>query len=107
MEQARALSQPTGAPSNKIAVLMRDNYGIAAQTVTVGTVKVQRGRRNGRREVTPGLIEADPDMRTYATYLVGRYIEWRKKGQHIDGRRFSPGSAHGVLSEGFGSATSV
>jgi hypothetical protein len=68
-------------------------------------------RRSGfpkaRREITPGLIEAEVDMRTYANYLVGRYIDWRKKGQDIDGRRFSPGSAHGILGEGFGSPTSV
>jgi hypothetical protein len=31
----------------------------------------------------------------------------RKKGFAIDRRRFSPGSAHGILAEGFGSPSSV
>lgn len=108
MGEAGALPPPSGQAPQHVAVLVGDNYGIAAQNVTVGTVKVSRERRSTqRREVTPGLIEADPDMRTYATYLVAKYIEWRKKGQKIDGRNFSPGSAHSILSEGFGSPTSV
>lgn len=108
MGEAGALTPPAEQQPQHVAVLMGDNYGIAAQTVTVGTVKVSRERRlTGRREVTPGLIEADADMRTYATYLVGKYIEWRKKGREIDGRKFLPGSAHSILSEGFGSPTSV
>jgi hypothetical protein len=87
---------------------MRDNHGIAAHTVNVETVKMQRdGNTKGRREITPGLIEADPDMRTYADYLVKKYIDWRKKGEAIDKRPFSAGSAHGILGEGFGSPSSV
>jgi hypothetical protein len=107
MAEGGGLTSPTGKPRAEQFV-MRDNYGIAAQNVTVGTVKLHQERHpTGRREVTPGLIEADPDMRTYATYLVGKYIDWRKKGRQIDGRLFAAGSAHGILSEGFGSPTSV
>lgn len=105
MAEAGALPPPKGQGAE---VSMRDNFGIAGQTVNIGTVKMQRGDKSStRREITPGLIEADPDMRTYADYLVKKYIAWRKKGQKIDKRRFSPGSAHGILSEGFGSPSSV
>ena len=87
---------------------MRDNYGLAAQIVNIDTLKMQReGGSKGRREITPGLVEADPDMRTYADYLVKKYIEWRKKGFAIDKRPFSAASAHGILGEGFGSLSSV
>jgi hypothetical protein len=40
-------------------------------------------------------------MRTYADYLVKKYIEWRKKGFAKDKRLFAAGSAHGILAEGF------
>lgn len=106
MAEAGFLGPLKGSPSAS-GPSMRDNFGVAATTVNINKVHVRRGESKGPREVTPGLIEADPDMRTYATYLVGRYIDWRKKGQHIDRRHFSPGSAHGILGEGFGSATSV
>jgi hypothetical protein len=106
MAEAGALPPPKGQITS--SVTMRDNYGIAGQTVNVGTVNMKReSNAKKRREITPGLIEADPDMRTYADYLVKRYIEWRRKGQAIDGRRFSAGSAHGILAEGFGSPSSV
>ncbi len=106
MAEAGALPLPKGqAPRGRI---MRDNYGIAGQTVNVGTVNMRRERAtSSRRSVTPGLVEANPDMRTYAQYLVKRYIDWRIKSQAIDRRRFSPASAHGILAEGFGSPTSV
>jgi hypothetical protein len=87
---------------------MRDNYGVAGTTIHIDQLNMPRPQRSsGRREITPGLIEADPDMRTYADYLVKRYIDWRKKGQKIDRRQFSAGSAHGILGEGFGSPSSV
>ena len=86
---------------------MRDNYGVnAGMYVDKLNIPRQRGSK-GRREITPGLIEADPDMRTYADYLVKKYIDWRKKGTAIDKRGFSAGSAHGILAEGFGSPSSV
>lgn len=84
-----------------------DNHGVAGQQVNIGTLNIPRQKGAGRRSITPGLIEADPDMRTYATYLVKRYIDWRKKGGRMDPRKFSPGSAHGILAEGFGSPDSV
>lgn len=107
MAEAHALPPPKGSPPPP-GTTIHHNYGVAGNTVNIGQVNMPRsGAAKGRREVTPGLIEADADMRTYANYLVGRYIDWRKKGQDIDGRRFAPGSAHGILGEGFGSPTSV
>lgn len=99
------LTQKPAAPPSPI--VGRDNHGIAAEEVHIGTLKMEREKSKGRRSITPGLIEADPDMRTYATYLVKKYISWRKKGAPIDHRKFSPGSAHGILAEGFGSPDSV
>jgi hypothetical protein len=106
MAEANALPPPKGSPSGRVFIV--DNRGIAAHTVNIQEATFYRQAPSKmRRDITPGLIEADPDMRTYANYLVGRYIEWRKKGASIDGRRFSPGSAHGILGEGFGSPSSV
>jgi hypothetical protein len=107
MGVAGALPPPKGArPEGK--VVMRDNYGLAAETVNIREFKVVGAAiAKGRRSITPGLIEADPDMRTYAGYLVKRYIEWRIKGGTVDKRHFAPGSAHGILGEGFGSPSSV
>jgi hypothetical protein len=93
-------------PAGPGPAIYGDNHGIAAKEVHIGTVKIGR-QGKGKRAATPGLIEADPDMRTYATYLVKRYILWRKNGQVIDKRRFSPASAHGILAAGFGSPDSV
>jgi hypothetical protein len=87
-------------------IVGRDNSGIAVNQVNIGTVHLRKTSK-GRRSITPGLVEANPDMRTYATYLVGKYIEWRMKGASIDKRKFSPGSAHGILAKGYGSPGSV
>lgn len=107
MAEAKALPPPKGTPPASGTVI-ENNYGVAGTTVNIEQLNMrQSAPAKGRREVTPGLIEADADMRTYANYLVGRYIDWRKKSQNIDKRRFSPGSAHGILGEGFGSPTSV
>jgi hypothetical protein len=107
MAQAGALPPPKGVQATSI-VSIQDNSGIAGHVVNINTVKLQsRSGPRTRREITPGLIEADPDMRTYATYLVGRYIKWRKNGKSVDSRLFNPGSAHGILGEGFGSPSSV
>lgn len=87
-------------------IVGRDNHGIAGQQVNVGTVKIQRPKGSKSAPIA-GLIEANPDMRTHAIYLVRQYIDWRKKGAGRDKRPFNPGSAHGILAEGFGSPTSV
>jgi hypothetical protein len=57
-----------------------DNHGIAAKEVHIGTVKIGR-QGKGKRATTPGLIEADPDMRTHANYLVKRYILCARTGR--------------------------
>jgi hypothetical protein len=107
MAESGALPPPKGSPPSP-GTTIQNNYGVAGTTVNIQQLNMRRSSSTlGRREVTPGLIEADADMRTYANYLVGRYIDWRKKAKEIDGRRFSPGSAHGILGEGFGSPSSV
>jgi hypothetical protein len=107
MAEAGALPPPKGSPPSS-GTTIQNNYGIAGTTVNIQELNMRRsGSATRRRDITPGLIEADADMRTYANYLVGRYIAWRKKGQNIDRRRFSSGSAHGILAEGFGSPSSV
>lgn len=106
MAEAGALPPPKGSlPS--AGTTIQNNYGVAGTTVNIDQLNMRSASSKKRREVTPGLIEADADMRTYANYLVARYIDWRKKGQGIDKRRFAPGSAHGILAEGFGSPSSV
>ncbi|SRR6266404_9127125 len=105
MERLKQSSKPSTPPA--VQIVGGDNHGIAAQNVNIETLRMPRRHATARREITAGLIEADPDMRTYANYLVKRYIDWRKKSFPIDGRRFSPAAAHGILAEGFGSATSV
>lgn len=86
------------------------NSGVMAGTVNVGTIKVPRNRRGKAANDLPGTVGADPDMRTYAKYLVGKYIECRLEGEkwirQYD-RPFAPGSAHGILGKGFGVSNSV
>jgi hypothetical protein len=76
----------------------------------IGSIKVPRDRRGKSPNDLPGTIGADPNMRTYAGYLVGKYIECRQKGekrvQQYD-RPFSAGSAHSILGKGFGVTNSV
>lgn len=86
------------------------NNGVMANTVNIGKLKLPRDPRGKSSRELPGTIGADPDMRTYATYLVGKYIKCRLEGekwvkQH--GRPFNSGSAHGILGEGFGVTNSV
>ena len=81
------------------------NNGVAAKRID--KVVINNKSPKGRRSNTPGLVESDPDMRTYANYLVAKYIEWRLNGKSIDKRKFSPASAHGILGEGFGCGNSV
>jgi len=107
MAEANCLPPPKGLPPPSGPV-MRDNFGVAGTSIHIEQLNMPRPKRSsGRREITPGLIEADPNMRTYADYLVKRYIAWREKGQKVDKRPFSPGAAHGMLAEGFGSPSSV
>jgi hypothetical protein len=86
------------------------NSGVMAQNVNIGSIKVPRDRRGKSANDLPGTIGANPDMRTYAKYLVGKYIECRQKGERWVQqykRAFNPGSAHGILGEGFGVSNSV
>jgi hypothetical protein len=105
------------AKPKKSPIVNGDNHGIAGLHVNIETATFKTSNGKGRRENTPGLIESDPDMRTYATDLVARYIEYRLNGQKIeDSRRnprrarprpFSPGAAHTILGTKFGSQKSV
>jgi hypothetical protein len=86
------------------------NVQVAGNTVNVGSIKVPRDRRGKSARDLPGTIGADPDMRTYAKYLVEKYIKCRKEGEkrvQQYSSPFSPGSAHGILGQGFGVTNSV
>ncbi len=98
--------KPKGKASPSLS--MRDNYGVAGANVNIEKMTVKQERK-GKSAPVPGTVGTDADMRTYADYLVKRYIEWRKKGisSGRDKRRFAPGSAHSILAEGFGSPSSV
>ena len=106
MAESDFLPPPKGQVSPGPTVAIHTNQGIAGHSVHIERVIIKRTKKN-KNEPLPGTIGADPDMRTYATYLVGKYIECRKLGQKYDRRSFSPGSAHGILGEGFGSPSSV
>ena len=106
MAEAGYLPPPKGQSPNAPVMNIQHNAGLAAHNMHIEKVQIPRNRK-AKRVPIQGLIEADPDMRTYADYLVKRYIEWRKNGQRFDKRKFSPGSAHGILAEGFGSVSSV
>lgn len=96
-------------PKSKV-VNKGTNSGLMANTVNIGTLKVPKDRAGKSSRELPGTIGADPNMRTYATYLVGKYIKCRQEGEKWVkqyGRPFSPGSAHGILGEGFGVTNSV
>ncbi|MEY3895672.1 MAG: hypothetical protein RLZZ214_1191 [Verrucomicrobiota bacterium] len=85
------------------------NVQLAGDGNTVN-VKVPRDSRGKSARDLPGTIGAEPNMRTYAKYLVDKYIECRIEGekriQQYD-RPFAPGSAHGILGKGFGVTNSV
>ena len=85
------------------------NVQLAGDGNTVN-VKVPRDSRGKSARDLPGTIGSDPDMRTYAKYLVDKYIECRLEGEkwirQYD-RPFAPGSAHGILGKGFGVSNSV
>jgi hypothetical protein len=73
-------------------------------------VKVPRDSRGRSARDLPGTIGADPDMRTYAQYLVDKYIKCRLEGEkrvQQYSRSFNPASAHGILGQGFGVTNSV
>lgn len=85
------------------------NVQIAGDENTVN-VKVVRDSKGKSPRDLPGTIGADTDMRTYAQYLVDKYIKCRLEGekriqQHK--RPFNPGSAHCILGEGYGVTNSV
>ena len=100
-------------PKNFLPVIppsMRDNYGVAGGRVHIENLIIKQDRKgSGKNPPIPGTIGADADMRTYATYLAGRYVKWRKIGIKLgkDKRPFKPGSAHGILCEGYGSNSAL
>ncbi len=104
---AQAGFLPLPAELGTTHTTINNQGGIAGHTVNVGEVNFKPARGSSKAPVLPGTIGADPNMRTYANYLVKRYVDWRKKGQAKDKRHFNPGSAHGILAEGFGSPSTV
>lgn len=86
------------------------NQGIMGRTVNIGKVTVPRDKKGKSSRELPGTIGEDADMRTYATYLVGQYIDARKKGEKWvkqKGGPFRPSAAHGILGKGYGVTNSV
>jgi len=105
MAQMEVLSTP--AELQKGTTTIHNQGGIAGHSVHVETAIFKPSKTSAKTPTLPGTIGADPSMRTYADYLVKRYIDWRKKGSRIDRRQFDPGSAHGILGKGFGSPSTV
>jgi hypothetical protein len=107
------------APRKDIHILARPggqfvnkgiNNGVMADVVHIKNLKVQRNQAGKSSRELPGTIGADVDMRTYATYLVGKYIKCRQDGEKWIKqyrRPFNPASAHGILGEGYGVTNSV
>jgi len=86
------------------------NSGVIGQTIHIGSIQVPRDRRGNSSRELPGTIGADPDMRTYANYLAGKYIECQKNSAGWGRRKgppFKPGATHGILGEGFGVTNSL
>lgn len=98
---------PTPSELLPAGTTIHNHGGIAGTEINVENLTIKQPKTSKTTPTLPGTIGADADMRTYADYLVKRYIEWRKKGVAIDRRSFSPGSAHGILGEGFGSPSTV
>lgn len=90
---------------------VKNNSGVVARQVGTVNLKVSK---SGSKPIVPGTIGADGDMRSYADYLIKRYIDWRKKsdtqlrnmGTPVR-KPFAAGAAHGILGEGFGVSNSV
>ena len=89
-----------------------ENHGVVAQKIDKVTVNAPA--KSKASPVLEGTIGADQDMRTYADYLVKKYIDWRKKSDaqlsrfgKRPKRAFSPGATHRILGEGFGVTNTV
>lgn len=106
--------KPTKKAAKKRASISQNQSGTGnvqiAGNENIVNVKVPRDSRGKSARDLPGTIGADPDMRTYAKYLVDKYIKCRLEGEkriQQYQRPFSPGSAHSILGEGFGVTNSV
>lgn len=119
-EQLRSLNKAVDDAGDRLSLAEEQHASFQAQLTSLRTMFLDGwgnpsvpGGPNYRNLVN---IEAaiadfprvhDPDMRTYADYLVKRYIKWRKLSLKFDNRKFSPESAHGIPGEGFGSPSTV
>lgn len=86
------------------------NNGLMAEKIHIKNLKIPRDRGGKSSREIPGTIGAEADMRTYATYLVGKYIKARQEGEKRVKQyksSFQPGSAHIILGKGFGVTNSV
>jgi HNH endonuclease len=86
------------------------NQGIMGHTVNISKMTVPRDNKGKSSRELPGTIGEDADMRTYATYLVGKYIEARVNGEKWvkqKGGPFRPSATHGILGKGFGVTNSI
>ena len=108
MAQAGKLAPRLGSEPK---VSVKFNSGVVAGTVGTVNLKVPK---SGLKPIVPGTIGADADTRSYADYLVKKYIDWRKKSDaqlrkmgKPPKRSFAAGAAHSILGEGFGVSNSV
>ena len=78
MAEAGTLPPPKGQ-NPATALTMRDNYGMAANTINIGTIKMQsEGGSKGRRESTPGLVETE--LISQALTINARCLQCNNRG---------------------------
>lgn len=85
--------------SGQAQVMVDSPGGIQARTITIKT-----NRKNPPIPLPGNVIGANAEMRSYAEYLVKRYIDWRLKGVQSgkDRRRFHPSMTHQLIERHFG-----
>lgn len=88
--------------SGEAQVMVASPGGIQARNLTIKT-----SRKNLPIPLPADAIGASIAMRSYAEYLVKRYVDWRLKGvvSGKDGRRFHPSMAHQLVERKFGART--
>lgn len=88
--------------SGEAQVMVASPGGIQAKNLTIKT-----SRKTLPIPLPPDAIGSNIAMRSYAEYLVKRYIDWRLKGVESgkDRRRFHPSMAHQLVERNFGART--
>lgn len=97
---------PIASTVNNVGI----NQGVVAGSISIDKLEIPRDSRGKSPRDLLGTIGANADMRTYADYLVKKYIYCRKNGEKRVKQRggpFKPGAAHSILGQGFGVTNSV